>query len=148
MVYLLSLPVLSLLFAHNFTSTPLHECTDATYTPDFLLPSNTQKDTLFNWPPYKSPSGESVSHSSVCYLDLSFFLPLCRLWLLSVKGPFHSIIHLRPIFSLAFSLFDPPEVIFTLHHEMHLGLMLHFDLNSSKTPVFSWLSTKQKTLWG
>lgn len=66
----------------------------------FLTLSRTQRET-FNPPPSSSSyfaSDKSMSHASVIYLDLSFFLTLCVSQLLSVKGALHSILHLRPIF--------------------------------------------------
>lgn len=55
--------------------------------PIFL--SNTQKDPLFNWPSYKSPSGESISHSfqSVTLIYPSFYLSVAFVFS-QLKGHF------------------------------------------------------------
>lgn len=73
----------------------------------------------------------------------------CRLWFLSVKGPFHSVIHLRPVFSLTFSLFDPPEILpFYTPAWNTFGMNASFHLNEYKKGRFSWLSTSDKSLRG
>lgn len=101
--------------------------------------SNTDRGTLL-----KSPSSyclclfasvESVIHPSARCLDLSSFFTHCLPWLLSVKGVFHSIIHLRSFFLSPSVNLTPEKFLFSLSlpSNQHLCVKRHFNLKSSET---------------